>query len=134
VWVSSETPASLRRRLASESALNCQVFWVPAGRSFGHDLAGIQTWGGTKPSLAEALRWRSSAQSGPLLGPLFVEGFPALHIGYGSRQMLWRDLQSLAGDCPVIILRRASDRGQGWVAESLPEEWLQGEDEGQRSA
>ena len=129
VWGGDASFESLRTRIAEEEALNCELFWLPSRRLFGHDTPKNPHLDGAKMSLAEALRWRRGAAGELPRGPIFVEGLQALHTGYGCERSLWEDLQSLARDCPVVILRRQAGRGASWVAQGPPEEWLQGADE-----
>ena len=126
VWGAGVSFETLRRQLASETSRNCDLFWLPARRSFGHELPGIHTWGGSKPELAEALHWRKRAQGKMPAGPLFIEGMDALYTGYGCKKSLWLDLQSLARDCPVVILWQEEGQGKDWVLQEPPEEWLRG--------
>ncbi|MEC7240961.1 MAG: choice-of-anchor X domain-containing protein [Myxococcota bacterium] len=132
VWTSAESFESLRNRLAVVPDRNCEIFWLSVQPSAEPGFSGLHTWTGPKLELVQALRWRlavGSTETPP--GPLFIEGLEALYLGYGERTSQWIDLQSLAQDCPVVILRRALDSSGGWVAEEPPEEWLQaaGEDQ-----
>ena len=118
VWGGDASFESLRTRIAEEEALNCELFWLPSRRLFGHDTPKTHTWMGPKMSLAEALRWRRGAAGELPRGPIFVEGPRRCTLATAARGPL-EDLQSLVRDCPVVISggRRVVGRA-GWLKAS----------------
>ena len=124
VWASKRSATTLREELGGNAERNCELFWLPKNRVYGRDFSGIYTWSGALLSLIEALRWRQNTGSQGRVGPLFVEGVESLHFGYGLDERIWDDLETLAGECPVVILQKDPSASADWALRGLPPEWL----------